>query len=91
MIGKFQHLWNRPVVRLDFKSFRFRVTLCEIQDVLEVSSSPRVDRLGVIAYNHKVPMFFSKNVDHLGLHPVGVLIFINKNKLELRLVDGCYI
>src|SRR6266478_6613089 len=62
---------------------RISGTLRKFQNVLEVRSAPRVNRLRIIADNHHVPVIASEQIDEVSLDFVRVLVFIDENKLKL--------
>ena len=78
-----QNLRDAPVIHLNLKHLRVRIAFRKFEDVLEVRSAPRVNRLRIVTHHHHVPVIASEQIDEVSLDFVRVLIFINENKLEL--------
>ena len=62
---------------------RLGITLGKFVDVCKFRAAPPENTLRVVADDHHVAMFDSEQVNNFGLQPVGVLIFVNENMLEL--------
>ena len=84
-IGKVQDFGDGAVIDLDLMDVGAGMLLREAQDVLHISSTPGVDRLGVIADDHEIAVFPDEEVDHAALEAVGILELIDKDELELTL------
>ena len=78
-----QNLRNASVIQLDLVNLRVRITLRKLEDVLEVRSAPRVDRLRVVAHDHDVLMLFRQRIDQIRLDLVRILILVDEDKFEL--------
>ena len=63
-----------------------RVVLLKVQDVLDVSATPGVDGLVVIAHDHEVSVARGQEVGDRVLDVVGVLVLVHADLAEAVLV-----
>ena len=85
-VGDIQNARHAAVVCFDFEDLRPGVCLGKTQDVFKIRPAPGVDALGIVAYDHHIPVVCCKKVDEFGLEAVGVLILIDEDVLKLALV-----
>ncbi len=77
-----QDLWGTAVVLFQPIDLRL-VVFRKIKNIPEIGTTPAVDGLCIITHYHQVPMRTRQVVEDLSLNPIGVLIFINQQMLNL--------
>ena len=85
-VGRFDDVRAGAVVLLEFEQLRFRVVLLEVQDVLDVGASERIDALGIVAHDAYIFMHCAELLDDQVLGEVGVLVLVHEDVLEPVLV-----
>ena len=77
---------RRAIVLLELHHACLGEVLLEVEDVLDVRAAPAVDRLVVIAHDHKVLVLRGKQVRDLVLDVVRVLVLVHADVAEALLV-----
>ena len=90
-VGQLEYLWCAPVVGLNLVHLRARITAWELNDVLKIRATPRVDALRIVAHHHHIFETLPQQVNQLGLQLVGVLILVHQNKLKSPLVKLAHV
>ena len=50
----------------------------EVQDIADLRATPGVDRLIIVTHHAQMPTIASQRLDHVVLHLVGILKFVNQ-------------
>ena len=84
-ISQIENLWSTAVISLKAKHFSGFVTYWELQYVVVVCAPESVNALRVVTDDHQVNFLFDSrhNFNDFCLDNVGVLIFVNKDVVEL--------
>ena len=85
-IGHVENSGDTAVIRLDAVGLRTRIAVGKFEDVFEIRPAPRIDRLRVVTDHHDVPVLRPEHVHQLGLHEVGILVFVDQHMTELLAV-----
>ena len=57
---------------------RFGIILLEIEDVRQIGTTPRIDGLVIVAYDHDIAMLRCEQLRERVLSMVGVLILVHQ-------------
>ena len=85
-IGHFENPGDTAVICLDPVSLRPGMTLGKIENIFKICPAPRVNRLRVVADHHNIAVFRAEKIDKIGLHKIGVLIFVDQHMAKLMAV-----
>ncbi len=77
LVGDVEDALHRAIVLFELDDRGAGKDFREIQDVAEVRAAKRVDRLRVVTHRHHVAMLRRQQAHDLGLHRVGVLVFVD--------------
>ena len=72
----------RTVITLQFKDTASRILIFELQDIVDIGTTERIDTLRIIPYHTDAAMLLTKSLDYQVLRKVRVLILINQHELE---------
>ncbi len=85
-VGGGQDVAGRAVVLFQPHHASVGVVLLEVQNVLDVGATPRVNGLVVVAHDHEIAVLAGKQVGDGVLDMVGVLVLVDADLLEAILV-----
>ena len=81
-VGKFQNIFGGAVVAFQLEHVRALEILFEMQDILNLRTTPPVDGLVVVADHEQIPVHGRKQFDNLVLYLVGVLELVYEDIAE---------
>lgn len=84
-VGRFDDGGGRSVIAFEFDNFCIRVILRELEDVLHIGASERIDRLPIVSDYADVAVFRSEKLHNLVLHSVRVLVLVYEEMREFPL------
>ena len=84
-VGQREDVGRAPVVFFEAEEPGVGVALRKGDDVLEMSTPETVDALRVITHHCDVSLLTGQEVHQVGLHLVGVLVFIHEDVAKARL------
>ena len=90
-IGALQDRGSGTIVLLELDGFGIGPIALEIEDIADVGTTPRVDRLVIVADDHEIAMPRSEQLRYLVLGPVRILILVDKYVMETLTVLLAYV
>lgn len=87
-LGGGEDVLGRTIVLFKFDDFGARKIFFEVEDVGEVGTTPRIDRLPVVANNADVTVFVYEEFDDVVLDEVGILVLVDENVAKFLLPFG---
>ena len=81
-ICRIYNILCRTVITLQFKYTASGILIFELQDIVDIGTTERIDTLCIIPYHTDAAMLLTKSLDYQVLRKVRVLILINQHELE---------
>ena len=82
-VRRLHYQLRRTVILLQLKELRIRILTLEVQDIVDVRTTERINTLCIIAHHTHLLTFFRQLIDDGLLGKVRVLILIHQHKMEL--------
>ena len=89
-IGRVQHVLGGTVILLQLNDRRLGIHFFKIKNIPDIRPPEFVDRLVVIAYYAKIPVFIRQKTNKFKLHRIRILVFVYHQISEPILITGQY-
>ncbi len=87
-VRRVQYILRGAVILFQFDDCRLRIHLFEIKNIPDIRPSEFIDRLVIVAYHAKVPIFICQQADQFKLRRIGVLVFVHHQITKPILITG---
>lgn len=81
-VCRIHNILCRTVIPFQFENTATRILVLELQDIIDIGSSERIDTLRIIPNHTDTPMHFAQTLNDQMLCKVRILILVHQHKLE---------